>query len=128
MVGSLAHLMPLAMVSIIAYLVVDALHGRPVYTAMFENFIGLRAEKEPLHQETLSVTIYPGSELDGCQIADYSWPADCIVSLIYRGEDKIIPNGKTVLLAGDTLLIQANISDKNKLQEILERSSHAPKM
>ncbi|WP_314737981.1 ClC family H(+)/Cl(-) exchange transporter [Limosilactobacillus urinaemulieris] len=128
MVGSLAHLMPLAMVSIIAYLVVDALHGRPVYTAMFENFIGLRAEKKPLHQETLSVTIYPGSELDGCQIADYSWPADCIVSLIYRGEDKIIPNGKTILLAGDTLLIQANISDKNKLQEILERSSHTPKM
>ncbi|MBB1063256.1 ClC family H(+)/Cl(-) exchange transporter [Limosilactobacillus fastidiosus] len=128
MVGSLAHLMPLAMVSIIAYLVVDVLHGKPVYTEMFENFIGLRTEKKPLHQETLSISVYPGSELDGCKIADYNWPADCIVSLIYRGEDKIIPNGRTVLLAGDTLVIQANISDKNKLQEILEQASHAPKM
>lgn len=128
MVGSLAHLMPLAMVSIIAYLIVDALHGKPVYTAMFENFIGLRAEKKPLHQETLSVTIYPGSKLDGQKIADYHWPDDCIVSLIYRGEEKIIPNGQTTILAGDTLLIQAKISDKNQLQKNLEQASHIPKM
>lgn len=128
MVGSLAHLMPLAMVAITAYLVVDALHGRPIYTAMFENFIGAKNENRDLHQETLSVTVYPGSQLDGCKIADYSWPADCIVSLIYRGEDKLIPNGQTVILAGDTLLLQANISDKNKLQEVLEEASHTPKV
>lgn len=128
MVGSLAHLMPLAMVSIIAYLVVDALHGKPVYTAMFENFIGLHSEEKPAHQETLSITVYPGSQLDGCQIKDYSWPKDCIVSLIYRGEDKLIPNGQTIISAGDTLLIQANISDKNKLQEILDHASHTPKV
>lgn len=127
MVGSLAHLMPLAMVSITAYLIVDVLHGRPIYTEMFENFIGLRRKSGDVRQETLTVTVYAGTRLDHCKIADFSWPDDCIVSLIYRGEDKIIPNGQTIIEAGDTLVLQANISAKNKLQEMLNRAAHLTK-
>lgn len=36
MVGSLHHLMPLAVVSLIAYVTVDLLNGAPVYAAMLE--------------------------------------------------------------------------------------------
>ena len=56
MVGSLAHLMPLALVAVVAYLVVDALHGEPVYTAMFNAFIG---------------TIHNQHAIKGCYNVDY---------------------------------------------------------
>ena len=123
MVGSLAHLMPLATVAVVAYLVVNALHGEPVYTAMFNAFIGKHPQK--LEQNvTMPVTVYAGSCLDGCQVKDYPWPADSIVTLIYRGEDKLIPNGQTTIQAGDTLLIRANFTPTNQCYRRIMSAAH----
>lgn len=123
MVGSLAHLMPLAIVAVVAYLVVDRLHGEPIYTAMFNDFIGSHPQTATT-DVTIPITVYAGSRLDGCQIKDYSWPAESIVTLIYRGEDKIIPNGKTKLLAGDTLLIQAKFGPDSKCYRQITTAAH----
>ena len=75
--------MPLALVAVVAYLVVDALHGEPVYTAMFNAFIGNNPQPAR-HKEdvTMSITIYAGARLDGCKIKDFPWPIDCIVTLL----------------------------------------------
>ena len=50
------------------------------------------------HKEdvTMSITIYAGARLDGCKIKDFPWPTDCIVMVVYRGEEKIIPNGQLI--------------------------------
>lgn len=123
MVGSLAHLMPLAMVAVVAYLVVNALHGEPVYTAMFNSFINKHPQKVE-QSVTMPVTVYAGSRLDGCQVKDYSWPTDSIVTLIYRGEDKLIPNGQTTIQAGDTLLIRANFTPSNQCYQRIMSAAH----
>lgn len=123
MVGSLAHLMPLATVAVVAYLIVNALHGEPVYTAMFNAFIGKHPQKME-QNVTMPVTVYAGSRLDGCQVKDYPWPAASIVTLIYRGEDKIIPNGQTTIQAGDTLLIRANFTPTNQCYQRIMSAAH----
>jgi H+/Cl- antiporter ClcA len=123
MVGSLMHLMPLAIVAVVAYLVVDGLHGEPVYTAMFNDFIGNHPQANQT-DATLPVTVYAGARLAGCQVKDYPWPADSIVTLIYRGEDKIIPNGKTKIQAGDTLLIRARFTAENKCYQQIMNAAH----
>lgn len=123
MVGSLDHLMPLALVATTAYLVVDALHGRPVYSAMFDNFIGKKHERMG-HQDTLTVTVYAGSTLDCIKIADFDWPVNSIVTLVYRGEQQIVPNGQTRLQAGDTLVIAAHCDAQRKLQQYLTKAAH----
>ncbi|WP_267201295.1 ClC family H(+)/Cl(-) exchange transporter [Limosilactobacillus kribbianus] len=125
MVGSLAHLMPLATVSVIAYLVVDSLHGEPVYTAMFNAFIGKHPQRCE-HSATVPVTIYKGAALDGRLIRDFDWPANSIVTLVYRGEDKLIPNGQTKLMAGDTILVRANFApDKRAYRQIMNAAHRA---
>lgn len=125
MVGSLAHLMPLATVAVTAYLVVDSLHGEPVYTAMFNAFIGKHPQRCE-HSATVPVTIYKGAALDGRLIKDFDWPANSIVTLIYRGEDKLIPNGKTKLMAGDTILVRANFApDKRAYRQIMNAAHRA---
>lgn len=123
MVGSLAHLMPLAIVAVVAYLVVDSLHGEPVYTAMFNAFVGNHPQ-DKRQSVTMPVTIYAGSQLDNCLVKDYQWPADTIVTLIYRGEKRIIPNGQTKLLAGDTLLIRAEFNPTSKCYQRIMRAAH----
>lgn len=124
MVGSLAHLMPLAIVAVVAYLVVDALHGEPVYTAMFNDFIGNHPENKQAKEVTMSATIYAGAQLDGCRVMDYSWPVNCIVTLVYRGEEKIIPNGRTKLQAGDTIVVQANCTATKYIYHQITRAAH----
>lgn len=123
MVGSLAHLMPLAIVAMVAYLVVDGLHGEPVYTAMFNNFIGKHAPAVQ-HEVEMSVTIYAGSSLDGKKIADFVWPYSSIVTTIYRGEERIIPNGQTVLAAGDTIIVHAVQTNNNQAYKRISRAAH----
>ncbi len=123
MVGSLAHLMPLAIVAMVAYLVVDSLDGEPVYTAMFNNFIGKHQDNHPQEVE-MSVTIYAGARLDGKRIMDYDWPANSIVTSVYRGEQRIIPNGQTKLAAGDTLIIQVCQSRTGKVLGQISRAAH----
>lgn len=123
MVGSLAHLMPLAIVAMVAYLVVDGLHGEPVYTAMFNNFIGKHTPAVQ-HEVEMSVTIYAGSSLDGKKIADFVWPYSSIVTTIYRGEERIIPNGQTVLAAGDTIIVHAVQTNNNQAYKRISRAAH----
>lgn len=125
MVGSLSHLMPLALVAVVAYLVVDFLHGEPVYTAMFNAFIGNNPQESKQKEDvTMSVTVYAGAQLDGCLVKDYPWPADSIVILIYRGEKKIIPNGQTIIRAGDTLVIRANSATTRAVYHQISRAAH----
>jgi H+/Cl- antiporter ClcA len=124
MVGSLTHLMPLAIVAVVAYLVVDALHGEPVYTAMFNAFIGNNPEQQRKEDVTMSVTIYAGARLDGCKVMNFHWPSDCIVMVVYRGEEKIIPNGQTKLQAGDTLLLRANSAMTKQVYHEITTAAH----
>ncbi len=105
MVGSLSHLMPLAVVAIVAYLVVDALQGQPVYLAMFKNFM---QKQTPVFagMTQVTTTIYAGSLLADQTIAEVPWPKDCLVIGVYRGEEQIMPRGSTRLKAGDTLVVE----------------------
>lgn len=57
MVGSLHHLMPLAIVALVAYIVVDVLHGAPIYAALLDNMLRKRG------QLTLSVDYVDHIEL-----------------------------------------------------------------
>lgn len=106
MVGSLGHLMPLAVVSLVAYVVVDILNGAPIYAALLEKLL----QREPQlsvnqGQEVIHTTVFAGALLDGKQVREFEWPHSCLLYSIRRGEQQLIPHGDTQIRAGDTLLI-----------------------
>ena len=90
---------------------------------MFNNFIGKHQDNH-LQEVEMSVTIYAGASLDGKRIMDYDWPANSIVTSVYRGEQRIIPNGQTKLAAGDTLIIQVCQSRTGKVLGQISRAAH----
>lgn len=119
MVGTLAHLMPLAIVSMVAYLVVDQLHGAPVYRAMFLAFIGKHPQDAVKCTANVTVSVYAGSKMDGMQIKDVNWPQHTLVTAVYRGDERPVPRGSLRLRAGDTLVVaigpQHFIQDRQRI-------------
>ncbi|WP_367295242.1 chloride channel protein [Levilactobacillus yonginensis] len=105
MVGSLQHLMPLAVVAIVAYITVDVLGGEPIYEAMLENMVTPATAEASGPTDRVEVAVGEGSELVGRQVRDIPWPKGALLVSVKRGERAVIPKGDTILRAGDTLVV-----------------------
>lgn len=124
MVGSMTHLMPLAVVAVVAYVINDILGGLPVYMAMFNNFIHRSPRKELAGMTQMTTSIFAGSKLDGCLIKDFNWPQGCLVLAIYRGEEELVPRGQTRMQVGDTLVIQLTGANHLENQAKINHAAH----
>lgn len=121
MVGSLEHLMPLAVLSLVAYIVVDLTNGAPIYEALKER---LNINSEFLNRvskfnDRLEIPVYEGSSIDGKDIRDVPFPKDILVVAIYRGERQLIPRGDTMIKAGDRLVCMVNAGQRAKIAKKL---------
>ncbi|CAJ2231996.1 chloride channel protein [Companilactobacillus paralimentarius] len=122
MVGSLKHLMPLAVLSLVAYIVVDLLNGAPIYESLKER---LNLNSDYLNRvskftDRLEVPIYEGSSIDGKYIRDIPFPKDILVVGVYRGERQLIPNGDTLIKAGDRIVVMVNAGQRAKISRKLK--------
>ncbi len=100
MVGTLHHLMPLAVVSLLAYLTVDVLGGTPVYAAMLESSLQKAHHGSSLPVTQLEFPVFENAIMDGKQIRDIDWPDGTLLVEIKRGERVIVPHGDTVIHFG----------------------------
>lgn len=122
MVGSLKHLMPLAVISLVAYIVVDLLNGAPIYEALKER-LNLNSEflnRVSKFNDRLEVPIYEGSSIDGKYIRDIPFPKEILVVAVYRGERQLIPRGDTLIKAGDRIVFMVNAGQRAKIAKKLK--------
>ncbi len=121
MVGSINHLMPLGLVSLVAYVTNDLLGGHPIYESLLERLV----EKEKIDQlqqrATLEFTVTAESPLDGLSVRDFPWPEDSLLVSIHRGEQEILPHGDTILKFGDILIVLTEQSHKKQLKQKLSQ-------
>lgn len=113
MVGSLRHLMPLAILSLVAYMVVDILGGAPIYNSLLAGLVATNRVEHIHHPERMEVPVFLGSTLSGKQVREIKWPKDMLLIAIRRGEDELIPHGDTIIRDGDILVVmtdRANIA------------------
>ncbi len=112
MVGSVTHILPLALVSLVAYLVVDLLNGAPIYESLLERLL----KRKPAHLAmssmiTMEVTVLAGGMLEDQQIRDLQLESNSLITLVRRSENVLIPKGDLVLRAGDIIYIRMNQKD-----------------
>ena len=98
--------------------------GRPVYYAMFENFIHQRPHAKLRGLTQMTTTIFAGAQLDGMAIKDFAWPVGSLVLAVYRGEDQLVPRGDTKLQVGDTLVIQLTGAQHLQEQAQINAAAH----
>ncbi|WP_396199195.1 ClC family H(+)/Cl(-) exchange transporter [Enterococcus sp.] len=114
MVGSINHLMPLGLVSLTAYVVVDLLGGHPIYETLLERLQPkqMASIKGKTHVIELPVTVE--SMYHGCAVKDLNWPEHTLLIRIRRGAYTLIPKGDTILQAGDLLMVLTDSLESNQ--------------
>lgn len=123
MVGSIKNLLPLALLSLTAFVVADLLGGAPIYEALLSRLV-LPNQLGRLHAPVrFEVPIFAGSALDSAQVRDFKWPADSLLVEIRRGDERRIPHGDTLLRAGDTLIVMTDEQHRHAVREQVERGA-----
>lgn len=109
MVGSLEVLMPIAIVSLSAYVFADMMGVIPVYDGLLQKLLdGKISHKTGRYTTFVFPVEITNTALVGKRVKDCSWPSEALLVLIKRGEKEIVPHGDTVIYAGDLLYISAD--------------------
>lgn len=95
MVGNLTHLMPLAVLSQPAYLVVALLGGAPIYVPLLEQKPIPKTVAQLHRPARLEIPVFVGSSLNGKLVRAMPWPMLPLLIGIRRGERVLIPHGDT---------------------------------
>ena len=123
MTGSFSHMLALILVSMAAYLTADVLKGEPVYEMLLARLLRLRAKlrQSPAHHRVITELIVgEGSRLDGKTIAGISWPEDCLLVQVRRGETELVPSGPLTLKSGDYVYALTDEEDIAELEDLAE--------
>ncbi|TGE32876.1 H(+)/Cl(-) exchange transporter ClcA [Desulfosporosinus sp. Sb-LF] len=128
MTGSFSHLLSLAVVSIVAYIVADLLGSKPIYESLLDRILHKQGERAVMGNEKtksiLEFAVCLGSMLDGKKIKEVTWPSDCLLVSVKRGEREIIPKGDTVIYPGDYLIVLTNEDRVSKINDIMIQMAH----
>jgi H+/Cl- antiporter ClcA len=121
MVGSLDHLVPLALVVLISYLVDDVMGGAPIYESLLNRLMLPNQLAELTGNLTeLRVMVSPAGGLDGREVRQISWPSAAIVSKIVRGSNSFVAKGDFILEVGDELVILVDAGHFGSVRASLE--------
>lgn len=124
MTGSFDHLLPLAFVSLISYLVAELLHSEPIYHSLLHNLLTVDSEiaTEKEGHIMIEALVQFDSEADNQPVQNLHLPKDSLLIAIQRNGEKIIPRGDTLLHAGDVatfLTTQAQeVSVRQKIKHL----------
>ena len=119
MTGSFAHMLPLILVSMTAYLVADLTDGQPVYDMLLARSLALRdkiRQRVRSHRIMAEVTVGENSILAGAEIKDIQWPGAGLLVNVRRGTQELVPSGGLQLLAGDYLYVVVDAAALSQLQ------------
>lgn len=125
MTGSFHHLLPLAIVSITAYIAADLLGSKPIYESLLEKFLDKQGDGVIVgnrkNKSILEFAVCMGSILDGKEVKAIKWPSHCLLVAVRRGAQEIIPKGDTVIHSGDYLVVLTNEDRVSKINDALNK-------
>ncbi|MEY8461971.1 ClC family H(+)/Cl(-) exchange transporter [Streptococcus merionis] len=106
MVGDMHQLMPLGLVTLVAYIVMDLLGGAPIYEAMLEKMLPEHAEES---SETTLIEIPVSERIAGFRVCDLTLPEGVLITgQVNHGRSEIV-NGQTKLYLGNTLHLAVRV-------------------
>ncbi|MCB6201926.1 ClC family H(+)/Cl(-) exchange transporter [Extibacter muris] len=124
MTGSLSQMMSLSMVSIVAYITATLMRSKPIYESLLENLLrkqGRKVTEDHGQKILVNYVVRQGSRLEDALISEIRWPENCLLVSIQRGTQEIIPKGRTMLLAGDTIVTMTDERDRAVVHDKMER-------
>ena len=116
--GSFAHLLPVIIAVFVGYFIGEMFRTEGIYEELLVEY-----EKETnVHEqvrEVFTFTVQRGALAEKREVRDILWPAGARVMEIDRGEEKILPDGDTVLRHGDVLTVVCKTAKPEQVREEL---------
>lgn len=122
MTGSLNHLLSIAIVTIVAYVVADLMKSKPIYESLLENLLkkrNLPTPKGVKEKVLLDFMINVDSALDNHLIKEINWPKHCLIVALRRDGQEFIPHGNTYLKASDNIIIMCDKNDESYVYDTI---------
>ncbi|MGK0551245.1 ClC family H(+)/Cl(-) exchange transporter [Enterococcus faecalis] len=123
MVGNFSHLMSLGLVSLVSYVVIDSLGGKPIYETLLERLVKPQLKDIHGRKTIIELPVTPENSLDDTMIRDFDWPKEMLLTSIRRGEIEILTHGDTVMHVGDVLIILTNERIAHRVKEEIYRKT-----
>ncbi len=117
--GSFAHLLPVVIAVACAYIIGQSFRTDGIYEELLEQYEEETGAHEREVREIFTFTLARGALADKREVRDVLWPAGARVTEIARGEERILPDGKTVLRGGDMLTIEVKSEAPEKVKDEL---------
>lgn len=125
--GNMKNILPLAVVSFVAYAVANLLGSEPFYASSLKRVLknnNISEKSTTAGEKVIETLVVPiGSKIAGKTIADVDWGRHCLIVSITRNDVGITPKGDTVIKEGDELVLlvsQRRFSkDKKRLEKII---------
>ena len=122
MTGSFYHLMILGMASAIAYIVAQLCGSPPIYEALLLRSLKNHSTPEPntvkKERNIIEVPVSSGSQIENKKVGEISWPPHTLLVDVKRGSDQLIPDGSTIIRAGDFLYVLAETENAEEVQNL----------
>lgn len=116
MVGDIRSLMPLGLVTLAAYIMMDLLKGAPVYEAMLEKMLPADIEDDG---ETTLIEIPVSEKVAGKQVHELGLPNGVLITMhVHQGQTQTV-NGATRLHLGDMIFLVLKKTDIGKIKDLL---------
>ena len=109
MTGSFSHLMILGITSAIAYIVAQLCGSQPIYEALLLKNLQSHSTPDPdvvkEERDIVEVPVSSGSIIENKKVKDIPWPDHTLLVDVKRGPDQLVPEGNTIIRAGDFLYV-----------------------
>ena len=116
MVGDIRNLMPLGLVTLVAYIIMDLLKGAPVYEAMLEKMLPEEATDEG---EVTLIEIPVSDKIAGKQVHELNLPHNVLITTqVHNGKSQTV-NGSTRMYLGDMIHLVIPKSEIGKVKDLL---------
>ena len=117
--GSFAHLLPVIIAVALGYIIGHLFRTDGIYEELLEQYEEETGAHKHAVSEIFTFTLVEGSLADKRAVRDVLWPAGAKVMEIIRNEERISPDGETVLRGGDILTIALKTADPQKAKDDL---------
>ncbi len=117
---SFTFLLPVILGVAVGYLVGDLFRTQPIYDRQLELFLQEKRASVALKKLSVRLRVGRDTPAEDRPVRDVLWPSGALVTALQRGDKMIIPDGKTVLLYGDELFIEAETEDEKEFLKTIE--------
>lgn len=116
MVGDIRNLMPLGLVTLVSYIIMDLLKGTPVYEAMLEKMLPEEVSSEG---EVTLIEIPVSDKIAGKQVHELNLPHNVLITTQVRNGKSQTVNGSTRMYLGDMIHLVIPKSEIGKVKDLL---------